>query len=286
MHYEGIKENDVIYRCIGDHFDQGILFCGFMRKRTAERSQYDFKIGYYSCFLILQGSGRYISEDGTVTPIQAGDLIQRFPERLHSTEIEPDGAWIELYISVGYPVYDYLKSLGLLKTDKEVQVTTQRTSDVVHDFEGLLNSLKEATDDSLPYLLMRAQELLIRLHGSVQSPAGDPSEMIIAQACQLISGSNDIHFDMKEAAHAVNMGYENFRKLFKRITGISPQRYHTDQLMKQAKMMLLSGLAIKHVAFSLGYGDIYSFTKQFTKSEGMPPGRYVRSRQRDNTKRP
>lgn len=286
MNYEEIKENDVVYRCIGDNFDQGILSCGFMRKRTAERSQYDFKIGYYSCILILQGSGRYLSEDGIVTPMQAGDLVQRFPERMHSTEIEPDGAWIEFYISIGYPVYDYLTSLGLLRTDKEVQVTTLQPSDVVQDFVGLLNSLKGATEASLPYLLMRAQELLIRLHNSVQSPPSDPQEAIISKACQLISGSNDIHFEIKEAAAAVNMGYENFRKLFKRITGISPQRYHTGQLMKQAKMMLLSGLTIKHVALSLGYSDIYSFTKQFTKSEGMPPGRYVRSRQWDNTKRP
>ncbi|MFD2875905.1 helix-turn-helix domain-containing protein [Paenibacillus rhizoplanae] len=78
-------------------------------------------------------------------------------------------------------------------------------------------------------------------------------------------------------AAAVNMGYENFRKIFfKETTGISPKRYHTEHLMRQAKMMLLSGLPIKHVAVSLGYGDIYSFTKQFTKSEGVSPGRYIR----------
>ncbi len=53
----------------------------------------------------------------------------------------------------------------------------------------------------------------------------------ISKACQLIGGSNDIHYDMKEAAAAVNMGYESFRKLFKATTGLSPQRYHIEQLM-------------------------------------------------------
>ncbi|QYR23044.1 AraC family transcriptional regulator [Paenibacillus sp. sptzw28] len=101
----------------------------------------------------------------------------------------------------------------------------------------------------------------------------------ISKACQLIGGSNDIHYDMKEAAAAVNMGYESFRKLFIATTGLSLQRYHIEQLMKQAKMMLLSGLPIKHVADSLGYGNIYSFTKQFTKAEGISPGRYNRNRQ-------
>jgi AraC-like DNA-binding protein len=277
MNFDDIKENDVIYRCIGDDFDQGILSCGFMRKRTADRSQYDFKIGYYSCFLILQGSGRFISQDGTVTPMQAGDLVQRLPESLHSTEIEPNGEWIEFYISVGYPVYHYLHKLGIITSNNEVQ-GTRLTSDSVFDFAALLNALKGAADERLPYLLMRAQEHIIRLHGSVHSMQRERYDHKISKACQLIGASNDIHYDMREAAAAINMGYENFRKVFKAVTGVSPQRYHIDHLMKQAKMMLLSGLPIKHVAVSLGYGDIYSFTKQFTKSEGVPPGRFIRNR--------
>jgi AraC family transcriptional regulator, arabinose operon regulatory protein len=276
MIYDDIKDNDVVYRCIGDDFDRGIVSCGFMRKRSAERSQYDFKIGYYSCFVILQGSGRHISENGMITQLQPGDLVQRLPERMHSTEIEPDGDWIEFYISVGYPVYQYLRTLGIIHSDQEVQAT-ELTNEWLIDFAALLNQLKEATDDRLPYVLMQAQELLIRMHNSVHHTQQEYQEDKIMKACQLIGGSYDIHYDVKEAAAAVNMGYENFRKRFKETVGISPQRYHNEHLMRQAKMMLLSGLPIKHVAASLGYGDIYSFTKQFTKSEGMPPGRYVRS---------
>lgn len=279
MNYDDIKENDVVYRCIGNDFDQGILSCGFMRKRTADRSQYDFKIGYYSCFLILQGSGRFISEEGTVTLMQPGDLVQRIPERLHSTEIEPNGEWIEFYISVGYSVYQYLQTLGIINSDKEVQ-RTQLTSEFILDFVALLNSLKDAIDERLPYLLMRVQELILRLHNSVHNTQSKHVDIKISRACQLIRSNNDIHYDIKEAAAAVNMGYENFRKLFKATTGISPQRYHIEQIMKQAKMMLLSGLPIKHVAVSLGYGDIYSFTKQFKKSEGISPGRYTRKHYR------
>jgi AraC family transcriptional regulator, arabinose operon regulatory protein len=276
MTYDEIKENDVVYRCIGDNFDQGIVSCGFMRKRTAERSQYDFKIGYYSCLVVLQGCGRYISENGAITQLQPGDMVQRLPERLHSTEIEPNGDWIEFYISVGYPVYQYLRTLGIINADQEVQAT-QHTSDWLVDFAALLNQLKGAADDRLPLVLMRAQELLIRLHNSVHYTHQEHNENKILKACRLIGGSYDIHYDVKEAAGAVNMGYENFRKLFKETVGMPPQRYHIEHMMRQAKMMLLSGLPIKQVADSLGYGDIYSFTKQFTKSEGTPPGRYIRS---------
>lgn len=276
MDYNSIKENDVIYRCIGDDFNKGILSCGFMRKPTAERSQYNFIIGYYSCFFILKGSGRYITKEGNVIPMQAGDLVQRFPECMHTTEIEPDGDWIEFYISIGYPVYEYLMDLGVLKTGKPV-LKTQLKDDIFHDFTTLLHNMKGTTDRMLPDMLMKAQAVILHLHRSVEGEQTEQYGGIINKACQLIRSSNDIHYNMKETSKTLDMGYENFRKVFKETMGISPGRYHLKQLMKQAKMMLISGIPIKQVALSLGYGDVYSFTKQFIKSEGISPGRYVGS---------
>ena len=66
-----IEKSDVIYRCIGNEMKNGILACGFMRKETADRSQYHFSNEYYSCFVLLRGSGEYIAEDGTSYPLQA-----------------------------------------------------------------------------------------------------------------------------------------------------------------------------------------------------------------------
>ena len=48
-----IEKSDVIYRCIGNEMKNGILACGFMRKETADRSQYHFSNEYYSCFVLL-----------------------------------------------------------------------------------------------------------------------------------------------------------------------------------------------------------------------------------------
>lgn len=41
-----IEKSDVIYRCIGNEMKNGILACGFMRKETADRSQYHFSNEY------------------------------------------------------------------------------------------------------------------------------------------------------------------------------------------------------------------------------------------------
>ena len=101
-----IEKSDVIYRCIGNEMKNGILACGFMRKETADRSQYHFSNEYYSCFVLLRGSGEYIAEDGTSYPLQAGSLVQRLPGVPHSTRVDPDGKWLEFFISIGKPFFD------------------------------------------------------------------------------------------------------------------------------------------------------------------------------------
>ena len=57
-------KHEVTYRFIGGAPENGILSCGFMRKKSAQKSQIDFVIPYYSCFLLLQGSGEYWDETG------------------------------------------------------------------------------------------------------------------------------------------------------------------------------------------------------------------------------
>lgn len=63
-----IEKSDVIYRCIGNEMKNGILACGFMRKETADRSQYHFSNEYYSCFVLLRGAGNILPR--TAPPIR------------------------------------------------------------------------------------------------------------------------------------------------------------------------------------------------------------------------
>ena len=101
-----IVKSDVIYRCIGENLKNGIVACGFMKKETAERSQYHFSNEFYSCFLLLRGRGEYITEDGERILLEAGDLVQRVPGVVHSTIVEPDGQWLEFFISVSADFFE------------------------------------------------------------------------------------------------------------------------------------------------------------------------------------
>lgn len=272
---DNIFQSDVIYRCIGEDFNEGVLSCGYMVKHGTEKSQYNFIIGYYSCFLLLRGKGVYIDAEGVRTPIQAGDLVQRFPDICHSTEIYPDGQWLEFYISFGRGVFDYLNKLNLLNTQSPV-ISTNIDHKILKSFSGLLMQMKKADERRLPELLLEAQEIVFSLHNNSIQNISNPYEDAMAEACRLLSSGSGKELKLEEIAHAVHMSYENFRKVFVKSIGRSPASYRTEQKMKQAKMMLLSGVSIIDTALFTGYSDTYSFTKQFTKSVGMAPGKYVK----------
>lgn len=266
-------KKDVIYRCIGTNHTDGILACGFMPKTTAEQSQYNFTIEYYSGFLLLSGSGRYYTNDMEVIPIQAGDFVQRIPGVCHSTEVTPDGTWVEFFISFGYSTYNYLRSLNLLQPDTPV-IPSHCDENILQQFSLLLHKLKTAEDRELPFLSLKAQEMVLSIVNRTPPTSSYGSAKVIERACHLLS--SDIHRDisLEDVAATLHMSYENFRKQFRRYVGISPLQYRIQQKMKHAKLMLLSGVSIKEVAQLTGYSDAYSFTKQFTHYVGISPGRF------------
>lgn len=267
-------KSDVIYRCIGPDFTNGILACGYMSKPTKKKSQYNFVIDYYSCFLLLSGSGYYIADNGIKTPIRPGDFVQRIPGVCHSTDIIPDGNWLEFFISFGRTTYDYLRSLGLLPTDTPV-LKVNFNDTYIKMYSNLLQQLKEASDSQLPYMLLKAQEAVLSILQNIRHDTSNNAlKETMDEACRLLASDLNKDIPLKDVATAINMSYESFRKHFTKHVGLSPLRYRIEQKMKYAKLLLLSGVSIKETAILTGYCDTYSFTKQFTRSTGTSPGRF------------
>ena len=81
---------------------------------------------------------------------------------------------------------------------------------------------------------------------------------------------NNINFEKIAANH--NVGYSYFRKMFKRYTGISPKQYLLQLKIMRAKELLVnSDMAIKEIAYYLGFQSIYYFSRIFKEKTGMNP---------------
>lgn len=280
---------NVVYRCIGDDFNEGVIACGYMPKPTAESNQENFVIGYYSAFLLLSGSGTYIADDGAY-PITPGCFVQRFPSRVHTTRIHPDGQWLEFFVSFGRSIYTYMQRLGLLP---QCCVSASGCDAALRkEFDSFIARLSAARDDELPLLLPDIQKLVLKMSrpAAVRGAApGNPIAPVTAaastaatiqSACTVLSSDFTKDIDLYALSRQLRMSYESFRKLFKKATGTSPARYRCNQRIKHAQLLLSSGISIKETAEMVGYGDIYAFTKQFTKTVGLPPGEYVQQLRR------
>lgn len=74
------------------------------------------------------------------------------------------------------------------------------------------------------------------------------------------------------ASH-LNISEVYLRRLFVRYSGIPTKRYIMKIRLEKAKQMLTDKSSIKNAALSVGYPDVYSFTRAYTTYFGFSPGK-------------
>ena len=268
--------HQVIYRFVGGTPENGILSCGFMRKPTAQKSQINFEIPYYSCFILLSGSGEYQDETGFCATLSPGCVVQRIPGRTHSTQVIGDGNWLEFYVSFGESCFSSLVSLGLLHPERPVSFCPNFES-LISEFQQLLNQMTNSPDAELFYRLLECQQTAVQLVNP--PPQYSQSEAMICRACAMLEKDLDKPLSPEQVAHELCVGYEFFRKQFLKKTGITPGAYRRQKRMTAAQMMLMDGQSVKAVSQALGYSDPFSFSKQFKRCCGISPTVYAKDPQ-------
>ena len=102
-------------------------------------------------------------------------------------------------------------------------------------------------------------------------------EKRIFRAIEYIAQNYNKHITNIELADVCGLSAVYFRKLFRDITGMPPIKYVQLFKIKKAKEMLKSDYSsITDIAYSLGYNNVYEFSRDFKKYTGISPSKYVR----------
>lgn len=89
---------------------------------------------------------------------------------------------------------------------------------------------------------------------------------------------HDPELNNHQLAACTGMSEVYFRKLFTASFSVSPMKYVRMLRMQKAREMLKSDYGtIEDVALSVGYTNIYRFSKAFRENEGVSPSEYARS---------
>lgn len=110
----------------------------------------------------------------------------------------------------------------------------------------------------------------------------DPIGMVL----NLIHSQYMTPLTVQQMANTVHLERTYFSNLFSKKTGSSPQQYLIDYRMEKAKTFLSLGYSVSTTATSVGYSDIYTFSKMFKQHFGKSPSRYQKDKHLSAQKEP
>lgn len=112
-------------------------------------------------------------------------------------------------------------------------------------------------------------------------PAGDgngPCIERVRKALDLLFRNSSKPLAVKKLAEACSLSENQFRRVFSRATGRTPQEYLNELRIAMAVSLLRGGtLTLSEVAAECGYPTLSSFNRQFRRQRGSSPGRFRRS---------
>lgn len=82
-----------------------------------------------------------------------------------------------------------------------------------------------------------------------------------------------------DMARAAIFSKFHFTRVFQRVTGVSPGRFLSAMRLQRAKDLLLTtSMNVADISVHVGYNSVGTFSTRFTRSVGLPPTEYRRSR--------
>jgi len=262
---------DTSIKRISDDPDDGTISCGFLEKGVEEQ---ELNFQHYGGFLVLSGSGEYISENGIRQQIVPGDFVQRRPNIKHTTIVHNEEPWIEFFVCFGSSLYRVLVNMRIISDEPIIHglinpVIVKRCINLLHEF-------KTTSEAEKTCLMIKVQEFLVYINMQSQQVRNDRyEEDLIKIICITLNQNFDRKIDIHSLAMKHKISYENLRKLFKKAMGISIYQYRIICKIEEAiRMLRFSDESIKSIAYSLDYSDQYAFSNQFKKNVGISPNEY------------
>jgi AraC-like DNA-binding protein len=97
----------------------------------------------------------------------------------------------------------------------------------------------------------------------------------VERTIEMMRGSLGDPHELSDIARTACMSPFHFHRVFSAVTAATPKRFLTALRMAEAKRLLLdTELSATDISFTVGYASFSTFTTQFTKLVGVPPGRF------------
>ncbi|OHD57199.1 MAG: hypothetical protein A2096_17530 [Spirochaetes bacterium GWF1_41_5] len=247
-----------------------------------QRSWFDEKkfrtLNCYAAVYLAGGSGFMESAAGRKIYVEKGSCMFLFPGVPHRYGPEKNQSWHEYwFLFDGFIFDEYVKTRVL---DPSRPVISHVLPEKLLKKWRQLALLAGKHPPDLPLITAGFREIFFSIlsplrRDSLKEKNSDLAERIISEMEKHIA---DSAFNFRRFSVNQQYSYSWLRKLFKKYTGSSPEKFMQRLKIREAKKKLLySADRIKEISAELGFTDQYYFSRLFRKIEGFSPRQYRHS---------
>lgn len=243
---------------------------------------YSFHIVKKGCLWVKNGSSQYELKQGDLFCMVPGNSYEygivhpSGPEPLCLQWIAVDGVNAETLIT---------KQIGFTTALPVIRCVSE---DLLRRFQDIFTKLQQRSNrTTLPLLslLMAVMTQLEQHRGQSASPL-DRSHSDATHAEQQHPSwlqksllFMEMHYkenlSVAQVADWIGVSRTHFSQYFTKLKGISPSRYIEKLRIQEAKQLLhKKQLSITEIAYSVGYHDLYSFSRAFKRHTGWTPSEF------------
>ena len=226
----------------------------------------------YQIIFITKGSGKFRSANAGTANIKEGFAFILFPGEKHSYHPDPDIGWDEYWVGFRGEYPEKLENNGFIsRCNSVLHPGLQET--IIESFHTILEIARREPTGFQQKLGGSIITLIARLLSfSQQKEQGTEVDLLVQRARCLFEEYIYDHIEMKDLAKILNIDYSEFRKIFKKYTGMSPYQYFLNLKINRAKNLLSQdNYSIKEIAYKLAFENQYYFSRLFKSKTGIPP---------------
>jgi AraC-like DNA-binding protein len=124
-------------------------------------------------------------------------------------------------------------------------------------------------------LLLRVEEIILRIHGHDMDPANKPEDLTITTLKQFLRTHMGRTIQLNELATLVHLTPNHLCKTFKAHTGETPMSYlHQIRMLEAKKLLAHTDLPVYLIAEKTGFEEASYFSKVFRKKYALSPKEY------------
>lgn len=230
----------------------------------------------YQLVYLTEGEGRFVSASiPKEEHVSRGTMFLLFPGERHAYCPLPETGWTEYWIGFNGPLVDERIRHAFFSKEKPV-LNVGIHDEMVDLYE---RAIKIATSQESGYQTMLgsiAFHLLGMAYFFDRNAGYRENEMdILISRAKIIIAEEFRTIIPEDLAARLNMGYSNFRKLFKDYTGLSPAKYISVIKFNNIKEKLTNtNIPVKEIAFQMGFESYDYFFTAFRKHTGMTPSEF------------